>query len=83
MPTPQPAGIAAIAIAIVEGLGPVASYFIDADKGADPLPVGGLTVATFRNAHLSYALTWFALALGRAGLAPLRPDLIPPRAATG
>ena len=24
---------------------------------------GGMTVVTFRNAHLSYALTWFALAL--------------------
>jgi surfeit locus 1 family protein len=26
-------------------------------------PVGGLTVVTFRNAHLSYAITWYALAL--------------------
>ena len=53
------------AIAAAQNLGPVAPYFIDADQ-ADPLPVGGLTVVTFRNAHLSYALTWFALALGLA-----------------
>jgi surfeit locus 1 family protein len=26
-------------------------------------PVGGLTVIAFRNAHLSYALTWYGLAL--------------------
>ena len=53
------------AIADAENLGPVAPYFIDAGK-ADTLPVGGLTVVTFRNAHLSYALTWFALASGLA-----------------
>lgn len=51
------------AIATARGLGPVAPYFIDA--GASPaggLPVGGLTVVRFRNAHLIYALTWFGLA---------------------
>jgi surfeit locus 1 family protein len=44
--------------------GPVAPYFIDADATPNPggLPVGGLTVVRFRNAHLSYALTWFGLA---------------------
>ena len=26
------------------------------------LPIGGLTVVRFRNAHLIYALTWFGLA---------------------
>jgi surfeit locus 1 family protein len=53
------------AIAQAEGLpGPVAPYFVDADATPNPggLPVGGLTVISFRNAHLSYALTWFALA---------------------
>ncbi len=30
-------------------------------------PRGGLTVVSFRNSHLSYALTWFALALMCAG----------------
>ena len=61
------------AIASAEGLaGPVAPYFIDADATPNPagLPVGGLTVVRFRNAHLSYALTWFALA-GGLGVAVL------------
>jgi surfeit locus 1 family protein len=51
--------------------GPVAPYFIDAGAEPNPggLPVGGLTVVRFRNAHLSYALTWFALAGGLAYLA--------------
>lgn len=59
------------AIAAAQGLGTVAPYFIDADATPNPggLPIGGLTVVTFRNAHLSYALTWFALAAGLAFLA--------------
>jgi surfeit locus 1 family protein len=50
----------------------VAPYFVDADaSGNGPgRPVGGLTVVAFRNAHLVYALTWFALAaLSGFGLA--------------
>ncbi|WP_246098635.1 SURF1 family protein [Paracoccus laeviglucosivorans] len=44
-----------------------APYFIDADaRQAGQLPVGGLTVVSFRNSHLSYALTWFAMAAGLA-----------------
>lgn len=41
-----------------------ASYFIDAGAGPSPsaLPVGGLTVISFPNSHLQYAITWFALA---------------------
>jgi surfeit locus 1 family protein len=52
------------AIAEAEGVGPVAPYFIDAGATPNPrgLPVGGLTVVSFRNTHLAYALTWFALA---------------------
>lgn len=46
------------------GLATVAPYFIDADRGGDGQPVGGLTVVAFRNNHLSYALTWFAMAGG-------------------
>ena len=47
---------------------PVANYFIDAEQGEpDALPAGGLTVLTFPNSHLSYALTWFALAALVAG----------------
>lgn len=42
----------------------LAPYFIDADKTANVggWPMGGLTVIHFRNPHLAYALTWFALA---------------------
>lgn len=53
------------AIAKAKRLGSVAPYFIDADATPNPggYPVGGLTVVAFRNSHLSYALTWFALAI--------------------
>jgi surfeit locus 1 family protein len=52
------------AIAAAKGLADVAPYFIDADATPNPggLPVGGLTVVTFRNTHFIYALTWYALA---------------------
>jgi surfeit locus 1 family protein len=55
------------AIARARGLRPgaTAPYFIDADATPNPggLPVGGLTVISFPNSHLVYALTWFGLAL--------------------
>nr|WP_315249164.1 SURF1 family protein [uncultured Duganella sp.] len=61
------------AIAQARGLGQakVAPYFIDADaptaQAAGPVagqqPTGGLTVISFVNNHLVYAVTWFALAL--------------------
>lgn len=59
------------AFAEKEGLGTVAPYFIDADAKSNPdnVPIGGLTVVTFRNNHLSYAITWFALAAMIAGAA--------------
>lgn len=46
----------------------VAPFFVDAGKGQDPpgapeRAVGGLTVISFVNNHLVYALTWYALAL--------------------
>ncbi|MGY3228795.1 surfeit locus 1 family protein [Luteibacter sp. HA06] len=58
------------AIATAKGLDDVAPYFVDADaasssgrgEGNDG-PVGGLTVIAFPDNHLSYAITWFALAL--------------------
>jgi surfeit locus 1 family protein len=51
------------AIAAAQGLTGVAPYFIDADPGPEgSLPIGGLTVVSFRNSHLGYALTWFSLA---------------------
>ena len=63
------------AIAATRGLGSVrvAPYFIDqeaasasgagASGGPDSAPVGGLTVIAFRNTHLTYAITWYGLAL--------------------
>lgn len=59
------------AIAAAKGLADVETYFIDADATPNPggLPVGGLTVVTFRNSHLVYALTWYALAAMSAGAA--------------
>jgi surfeit locus 1 family protein len=59
------------AFAAKENLGTVAPYFIDADAKSNPgnQPVGGLTVVSFRNSHLSYAITWFALATMVAGAA--------------
>ena len=59
------------AIAAARGLGVAAPYFIDADAAPNPggFPIGGLTVVSFRNSHLIYAVTWFSLAaLGAAGL---------------
>ncbi|WP_445288345.1 SURF1 family protein [Variovorax atrisoli] len=61
------------AIAAARGLADVAPYFVDAEaapakSGApatDPpaWPAGGLTVISFPNSHLVYALTWYGLAL--------------------
>lgn len=53
-----------IAIARTYGLSTIAPYFVDADAttGYAGWPAGGMTVVHFRNAHLSYALTWFILA---------------------
>ena len=46
------------------GLEGFAPYFIDADHTGEPAgwPRGGLTVVKFRNPHLAYALTWYAMA---------------------
>lgn len=71
------------AIAAARGLTHFAPYFIDADgtsgastkSGVTPsdvspssvAPVGGLTVITFHNSHLVYAITWYTLALMVAG----------------
>ncbi|MGO1499998.1 MAG: SURF1 family protein [Marinobacter sp.] len=66
--------VKAIATAKALPIARVAPYFIDADaRGETPVPhslnqtyrepVGGLTVISFYNQHLQYALTWFVLAL--------------------
>lgn len=85
------------AIAQAQHLGVVAPYFVDADADggtgsgggaqsqSDPQqgPVGGLTVVSFHNSHLVYAITWFALALMSLGAAWLlmREDRHPDRPA--
>lgn len=53
------------AIADARGLSHTVPYFIDADGTANPggYPVGGLTVVHFRNSHLAYIFTWYALAV--------------------
>lgn len=56
------------ALAAARGLSNVAPFFVDAGKNQDPAgaperAVGGLTVVSFTNNHLVYALTWYALAL--------------------
>lgn len=59
--------------AIGETLGiPLVPWFLDLGTPGDvvapgTLPVPGLTVVQFRNSHLGYALTWFALAALWAG----------------
>jgi surfeit locus 1 family protein len=56
------------AIAAARGIaGPVAPWFVDAEAVGAGYPKGGLTVVRFRNNHLVYALTWFALAAMVAG----------------
>ena len=41
------------------------SFYLDAAQSAAPgvWPQGGLTILDFRNNHLSYALTWYAMAV--------------------
>ncbi len=53
-----------LAIGATLGLPGVAPYFIDADRASEGQPIGGLTVISFSNSHLTYALTWFAMAGG-------------------
>lgn len=47
------------------GVGATVNYFIDADHtgAASAFPRGGLTIISFRNSHLVYALTWYTMAL--------------------
>ena len=57
------------AIAAARGLTDAAPYFIDAEArpNTETWPRAGLTVLSFPNNHLLYALTWFSLALMLAG----------------
>ena len=57
------------AIAAAKGLKQVAPFFIDAEVIAPGgLPQGGETRLVFPNRHFEYALTWYGLALGLAGV---------------
>lgn len=58
------------AMAAFFGIADAAPFVIDQDAGQAPggLPQGGETVLDFPNSHLSYALTWFGLALGLLGV---------------
>ena len=51
-------------------LGPHPPFSVDADASANPdaLPEGGETILDFPNNHLSYAMTWFGMALALAGV---------------
>ncbi|MGV1818784.1 SURF1 family protein [Agrobacterium sp. CG160-95] len=51
-------------ISQASGLSGVAPFYVDADATPNPggLPVGGKTMLTFPNNHLSYAITWYILA---------------------
>ena len=68
------------AIATARGLSRVAPYFVDEDAApaqssgsstaeSAQWPVGGLTVISFYNHHLLYAITWYTLAVMVAGAA--------------
>ena len=48
----------------------VVPLFVDANEAANPggLPVGGVTLISFPNSHLQYAITWFGLAATLLGV---------------
>jgi surfeit locus 1 family protein len=52
-------------IANAKGIDNAAPFYVDADGTANPggLPIGGKTQLKFPNNHLSYAITWFILAV--------------------
>lgn len=57
------------AIAATRGLTRVAPFIVDADASTTAAwPRGGLTVVSFPNNHLEYALTWFGLAAALVGV---------------
>ena len=57
-------------IAAADHLTLAAPELVEAGPAPNPggLPLGGQTVVTFRNQHLSYAVTWFGLAAGLLGV---------------
>jgi len=59
-----------VSIARARQIEHLAPFIVDADKsmGQNQWPEGGHTVVSLTNNHLQYAITWFALALGLAGV---------------
>jgi surfeit locus 1 family protein len=57
-------------MAAASGVKLVEPVIVEADAAPNPggWPKGGQTVVTFRNEHLQYAITWFALAAGLLGV---------------
>ena len=57
-------------IAATDQIRLAAPVLIEADAAPNPggWPKGGQTVVSFRNEHLSYAITWFGLAAGLIGV---------------
>jgi surfeit locus 1 family protein len=57
-------------MARADGIALKVPALIEADATPNPggWPKGGQTVVTFRNEHLSYAITWFGLAAGLLGV---------------
>ena len=53
------------AMAKAAGVGPVLPFYVDADKTPNPggWPRGGQTILDLPNNHLSYAATWYTLAV--------------------
>ena len=45
-------------------------FFVDAGLAKNPggLPIGGVTIIDLPNSHLQYAVTWYGLAVGLAGV---------------
>ena len=70
-----------VAIGTKLGVADLAPYFIDADASLNGAgrPVGGLTVVSFPNNHLIYAVTWFSLAIMLAICSYRAFGLAPPR----
>ncbi|OYQ32573.1 hypothetical protein CHU95_17480 [Niveispirillum lacus] len=58
------------ALAAIAGADRLAPLVLQADATANPggLPIGGRTIVVLKNDHLSYALTWYGLALTLIGV---------------
>lgn len=58
------------ALAGIAGVERLAPLVLQADATANPggLPIGGRTIVALKNDHLSYALTWYGLALTLVGV---------------